>query len=121
MKKILIVDDSSVIRMSLEFFLKENGFEVVMAEDGVQGVGKSAGDKFNLIITDINMPNKNGIEMITDIRGTCPNNKFTPILVLTTESDSEMLDKGKAAGATGWIVKPFTNEDLLATVNKVIK
>lgn len=121
MKKILIVDDSSVIRMSLEFFLKENGFEVAMAEDGVQGGVKSSEEKYNLIITDINMPNKNGIDMILDIRGGCPQNKFTPILVLTTESDSEMLNKGKAAGATGWIVKPFTNEDLLATVNKVIK
>jgi len=121
MKKILVVDDSSVIRMSLEFFLKENGFEVEMAEDGVQGVAKSAGEKYGLIISDINMPNMNGIEMITEIRANCPNNKFTPILVLTTESDSDMLDKGKAAGATGWIVKPFTNEDLLATVNKVVK
>lgn len=121
MKKILVVDDSSVIRMSVEFFLKENSFEVEMAEDGVQGVEKSKGEKYNLIISDINMPNMNGIEMIAAIRADCPSNKFTPILVLTTESDSEMLEKGKAAGATGWIVKPFTNDDLLATVNKVIK
>jgi two-component system chemotaxis response regulator CheY len=120
MKKILVVDDSSVIRMSLEFFLKENDFDVVLAEDGVQGADKAAAEKFNLIITDINMPNMNGIEMIEKVRGQ-DENKFVPILVLTTESDSEMLKKGKEAGATGWIVKPFTNEDLLATVQKVIK
>ncbi|MBN2652182.1 MAG: response regulator [Spirochaetales bacterium] len=120
MKKILVVDDSSVIRMSLEFFLKENDFDVVLAEDGAQGATKAEAEKFNLIITDINMPNMNGIDMISKIR-TQDANKFVPILVLTTESDSEMLKKGKEAGATGWIVKPFTNEDLLATVQKVIK
>ena len=119
MKKILVVDDSSVVRMSLEMLLKDNGFDVVCANDGVQGVDAAKGSKFDLIITDINMPNMNGFDLIQNVRqmDQC---KFIPILVLTTESDSEMLKKGKNFGATGWIVKPFTNESLLSTVNRVI-
>ena len=119
MKKILIVDDSSVVRMSLSFVLKDNGFQVTEAVDGQDGVRKAGAESFDLIITDVNMPNMNGIQLIEKIRegGT---NKFIPILVLTTESGQDMLDEGKKAGATGWIVKPFTNEKLLATIRKVI-
>lgn len=119
MKKILVVDDSSVVRMSLEMLLKENGFEVISAVDGVDGLTKAGNDKFDLIITDINMPNMNGLDMMKRMRE-ISELKFVPILVLTTESDSEMLAKGKEYGATGWIVKPFTNEDLLSTVQKVV-
>jgi two-component system chemotaxis response regulator CheY len=119
MKKILVVDDSSVVRMSLEMLLRENGFEVVTAVDGVEGLTKASGQKYDLIITDINMPNMNGLDMMKRMRE-LPDLKFLPILVLTTESDSDMLAKGKEYGATGWIVKPFTNEDLLTTVQKVV-
>lgn len=119
MKKILIVDDSSVVRMSLDMLLKENNYDVDSAANGLEGLGAIEASKYNLIITDINMPKMDGLEMMKRARE-LPSAKFTPILVLTTESDSEMLEKGKEFGATGWIVKPFTNEDLLATVNKVI-
>lgn len=119
MKKILVVDDSSVVRMSLEMVLKENNYEVVTANDGIEGFNAAQDDTFDLIITDINMPNMNGFEMMEKVRA-LENCKFVPILVLTTESDSEMLKKGKNNGATGWIVKPFTNESLISTVAKVI-
>jgi two-component system chemotaxis response regulator CheY len=119
MKRILVVDDSSVVRMSLEMLLKENSYEVISASDGAEGLSTVTNEDFDLIITDINMPNMNGLDMMKAVRA-LPGKKFVPILVLTTESDSDMLEKGKEYGATGWIVKPFTNEDLLATVQKVI-
>jgi two-component system chemotaxis response regulator CheY len=119
MKKVLVVDDSSVVRMSLDMLLKENGYDVTTANDGTEGVTAAKNDNFDLIITDINMPNMNGFDLIKNVRE-MDNCKFLPILVLTTESDSEMLKKGKNYGATGWIVKPFTNESLLETVLKVI-
>jgi len=120
MKTILIVDDSSVVRMSLNYFLKENQFNVVEAVDGMDGLEKAAQNKLDLIISDINMPNMNGIEMIRKLRE-FPATRYVPILVLTTESAKDMLDQGKKAGATGWIVKPFTNETLLATIKKVLQ
>ena len=119
MKKVLVVDDSSVVRMSLEMLLRENNFDVISAADGVEGLKKAGSDTFDIIITDINMPNMNGLDMMKQLREKAET-KFVPILVLTTESDSDMLAKGKEYGASGWIVKPFTNEDLLATVNKII-
>lgn len=119
MKKILVVDDSSVVRMSLEMLLKENSFDVITAVDGVDGLTKAGSATYDLVITDINMPNMNGLDMMKKMRE-IPELKFVPILVLTTESDSDMLAKGKEYGASGWIVKPFTNEDLLSTVQKVI-
>ncbi len=119
MKTILIVDDSSVVRMSLSYLLKENGFNVLEGVDGVDGVAKSSGVNIDLVITDINMPNMNGIDLIKKLRAQ-DSTRYVPILVLTTESANDMLEKGKAAGATGWIVKPFTNEGLLNTVKKVL-
>ena len=119
MKKVLVVDDSSVVRMSLEMLLRENSFDVVSAADGVDGLEKATSGSYDIIITDINMPNMNGLEMMKRLRENA-DTKFVPILVLTTESDSDMLSKGKEYGASGWIVKPFTNEDLLSTVNKII-
>ena len=119
MKTILIVDDSSVIRMSLSYLLKENNFNVLEGVDGKDGFNKSSGENIDLVITDINMPVMNGIELIEKLRAQ-ESTKYLPILVLTTESSSDMLDQGKKAGATGWIVKPFTNEGLLSTVKKVL-
>lgn len=119
MKKILVVDDSSVVRMSLEMLLQENGFDITTANDGALGVEAAKDGDFDLIITDINMPNMNGFDLIKNVRE-MDHCTFIPILVLTTESDSELLKKGKNFGATGWIVKPFTNEAILTTVNKVL-
>ena len=118
-KKVLAVDDSATIRTSISFGLKEAGYEGVEAVDGVDGLAKAKADKFNLVITDINMPNMDGIEMIKQLRST-EGYKFTPIIALTTESQDSKMQEGKAAGATGWIVKPFTSEKLLAIVKKII-
>lgn len=118
-KKILAVDDSVSIRTSISFVLKQEGYDITEAVDGVDGLAKAKADKFNLIITDINMPNMDGIEMIKQLRQT-DGYKFTPIIALTTESQESKMQEGKAAGATGWIVKPFTSEKLIAIVKKII-
>lgn len=118
-KKVLAVDDSATIRTSISFVLKQEGYDVVEAVDGVDGIEKAKADKFNLVITDINMPNMDGIEMIKQLRAT-DGYKFTPIIALTTENQDSKMQEGKAAGATGWIVKPFTSEKLIAIVKKII-
>lgn len=117
---ILTVDDSASMRQMVTFTLTGAGFEVVEAVDGKDGLAKLAGKKVNMIITDLNMPNMDGIEMILNIRA-MPEYKFIPIILLTTESQDEKKKEGKAAGATGWIVKPFKPEQLLAVIKKVLK
>ncbi|MCE1203242.1 MAG: response regulator [Holophagaceae bacterium] len=116
---ILTVDDSSTMRQMITFTLKGAGFDVLEAGDGVEALGVAAGKKLDLIITDVNMPRMDGITLVQRLRA-LPEFKFTPILVLTTESDASMKQKGKEAGATGWIVKPFSPEKLLDVVNKVL-
>ena len=118
-KKILAVDDSVSIRKSLSFILGQEGFEVVEAEDGVDALEKAQAEKFSRIITDINMPRMDGIELTKQIRKK-QGYKFTPIIALTTENQQEKMQEGKEAGATGWIVKPFTAEKLLAVVKKIV-
>jgi two-component system chemotaxis response regulator CheY len=116
---ILVVDDSSSIRQMLNFTLKEAGFKVIEAVDGKDAVSKMNGCKINMVITDLNMPNLDGIEFIKLVRKN-PLYKFVPILMLTTESQIEKKMAGKAAGATGWIVKPFKPEQLLTVIKKVL-
>jgi two-component system chemotaxis response regulator CheY len=99
--------------------LKSAGFDVTEAEDGVDALGKANSAQFDLVLTDINMPNMGGIELTTKLRS-LGNYRMTPIICLTTESSDDMKGKGKAAGATGWIVKPFSPEKLLATINRVL-
>lgn len=120
MPSILAVDDSPSMRQMVEFTLRGAGYDVVMAEDGVDAlnVAKETGS-VDLVLTDINMPNKNGIELLKDLRQ-LPDYKFTPMLVLTTESSTEMKMQGKDAGATGWIVKPFNPDKLLAMIGRVL-
>jgi len=118
-KTILIVDDSKAIRQSISFVLEQNEYQVIEAEDGLDALEKLEGESADLIITDINMPNMNGIELIGEVRAQ-DGYKFVPILVLTTESQTSVMDQGKAAGATGWIVKPFSTDKLLAAVRKVL-
>ncbi len=101
------------------FALKSAGHEVEQAEDGVEAYTKAVADQFDLILSDVNMPNMNGIELTKKLRET-EQYKFTPIILLTTESGSDMKMQGKEAGATGWIVKPFNPEKLLSTIQKVI-
>ena len=118
-KCILTVDDSSTMRQMIAFTLKGADFEVLEAGDGVEALEVAPGKKLSLIITDVNMPRMDGLTLVQHLRG-IPEFKFTPILVLTTESGVDMKQKGKEAGATGWIVKPFSPEKLLEVVNKVI-
>lgn len=117
-KAALTVDDSKTMREMVTFTLKGAGFEVEEAEDGEDAIGKAEGKTFDVIITDLNMPKMNGIELIKALRAK-PEFKFTPILMLTTEADDSKKSEGKSAGATGWIVKPFNPEKLLQVVNKV--
>lgn len=119
-KQILIVDDSATMRQMVSFTLASAGFEVVEAGDGQEAVGKlNAGAKPNLVITDLNMPHMDGISLIKAVRA-MPSFKFTPVLMLTTESDEGKKKEGQAAGATGWIVKPFNPEQMLKVVAKVL-
>lgn len=118
-KKILVVDDSNAIRQSLCFILDREGFTVTPAEDGLIALGKLDSDKFDLVISDVNMPNLDGIGLTKKIRQNS-SHKFTPVLMLTTESQSDMMQAGKEAGATGWIVKPFDQEKILAVIRKLI-
>ncbi len=118
--KLLIVDDSTMLRDMLSYALNEGGYnDVVEAVDGVDGLEKAKGTQFDLVITDINMPNMDGLTFVTELRKLNQYSK-TPILVLTTERSDEMKTKGKAAGATGWIVKPFVPDQLLKAVNIVL-
>jgi len=119
-KTILVVDDSVSMRQMVSFTLTGAGYEVVEAGDGKEAVDKlNGGAKPNLVITDLNMPNMDGIQLIKAIRGMAPH-KFTPILMLTTESSDAKKKEGQGAGATGWVVKPFNPEQMLATIKKVM-
>ena len=120
MKQILTVDDSSSIRQMVSFTLAKAGFEVIEAVDGRDGLAKAGQRKVDLIITDLNMPNMDGIQMIAAIRK-LPGYGFTPILMLTTESQAGKKNEGRKAGATGWIVKPFNVDQLIAVVQKLVK
>jgi len=117
-KTILAVDDSRTMRDMVEFTLKSAGYGVVLAEDGQKGLEKLAANRVDVIITDINMPVMDGITFVREVRKQ-DRFKATPILILTTESSQDMKDKGRAAGATGWIVKPFDPQKLLAVIGKV--
>lgn len=118
-KTILTVDDSPSIRQMVSFTLKQAGFQVVEAEDGMQGLANAQKQPVDLVLTDLNMPNMNGLELIAKLRE-LPAFKFTPILMLTTESDDQKKMAGKQAGATGWIVKPFNPEQLLKVIERVL-
>ncbi len=118
-KLIMTADDSPSIRQMVSFTLKGDGYEVIEAEDGQDAINKIGATKVDMLITDLNMPNVDGIELIKQVRAD-ENHKFIPIIMLTTESQGDMKMKGKAAGATGWIVKPFKPEQLIGVVKKVL-
>lgn len=119
MKKILAVDDSASMRQMVGFTLKTAGFDVTEACNGDEAFKAAQVGSYDLVISDVNMPVMDGITLIRNLR-TLPAYKFTPLLMLTTESGGEKKQEGRAAGATGWIVKPFNPEQLLATVRKVL-
>ncbi|HEX4007925.1 MAG TPA: response regulator [Acidobacteriaceae bacterium] len=120
MKQVLAVDDSTSVRQMVTFTLRKAGYEVAEASDGCEGLERAGRQKFDLIITDLNMPRMDGIAMIAGIRR-LPGYGYTPILMLTTESQAEKKDAGRKAGATGWIVKPFQAEQLLGVLGKLIR
>src|SRR5664279_223578 len=118
-KTILAVDDSPTFRQMVCFTLKRAGYAVVEAEDGVEALEKARVHQANLVLTDQNMPRMDGLTLIESLRA-MPQYNGVPILMLTTESTDEMKAKGRAAGATGWLVKPFDPKRLLDVVRKVI-
>ncbi|MEK6784270.1 MAG: response regulator [Nitrospirota bacterium] len=119
-KTALVVDDSRTMRQMVAFTLTNAGFTVIEAEDGKDAVSKvAAGTKLDIVVTDLNMPEMDGITLIKKLRQLTAY-KFTPILMLTTESAMEKKKEGKEAGATGWIVKPFNPDVLLKTIAKVL-
>lgn len=119
-KTALIVDDSPTMRQMVAFTLTNAGFTVIEAQDGKDAVNKVAGGgKMDVVVTDLNMPEMDGIALIKELRKLSAF-RFTPILMLTTESAAEKKQAGKEAGATGWIVKPFNPEILLKTIAKVL-
>lgn len=117
-KKILAVDDSKTMRDMVSFTLKGAGYEVIEAHDGKMALQQLAKGKVDLVITDVNMPNMDGLTLVRTLRAD-PIHKVTPILVLTTEGDATKKNEGRAAGATGWIVKPFEPDKLVQVVQKV--
>ena len=123
-KKILVVDDSATLRASVNYTLKSAGFETINAVNGADGLDKlteahKQGDQIGMIISDINMPVMDGITFIKEVKKTPF--KFLPILVLTTESQDDMKLKGKQAGASGWLVKPFKPEQLVYVTKKFMR
>ena len=120
MHSILAVDDSASMRQMVSFTLKNAGYDVVEAVDGQDAFEKARSRNFDLVLTDQNMPRLDGIGLTKQLRGH-PNFKATPILILTTESSDEMKQAGRAAGATGWLVKPFDPSKLIEVIRKVVR
>ncbi len=118
-KKILVVDDSESVRRVVGIALRDSGYEVIEACDGQDAFGKLEGVKVHLIISDVNMPNMDGISFVKALKGH-PRLKFTPVIMLTTEAGPEMLEQGRVAGAKAWVVKPFQPRALLDAVAKLV-
>lgn len=117
-KTIMIVDDSASIRMVVGIALRGAGYEVIEAQDGKDAIGKLTGQKVHLIISDVNMPVMDGITFVRNVKQ-MPSYRFTPIIMLTTESDESKKREGQAAGAKAWVVKPFKPEQMLGAVQKL--
>jgi two-component system chemotaxis response regulator CheY len=119
-KNILIVDDSSMMRLAVSTALIEAGYDVVEAVDGLDGLSKLQGAaKINLIVCDVNMPNMDGLTFVKTYKA-IPHLQYIPVLMLTTEESSQMKDEGRAAGVRAWMVKPFIKETLINAVSKLV-
>jgi two-component system, chemotaxis family, chemotaxis protein CheY len=118
-KTIMVVDDSASLRQVVSIALKQGGYDVIEACDGKDALSKLNGIKVNLIISDVNMPQMDGITLVKQVRQH-PQYKFTPIIMLTTENQEARKQEGQAAGAKAWVVKPFKPEQMLAAVSKLI-
>ncbi len=119
-KMFLIVDDSASMRQLIAFTIKDAGYDVLLAENGRDALEKMSRAKVDMVITDLNMPEMDGIMFIRELRGKA-DYKFVPIIMLTTESQEAKKQEGRAAGASGWIVKPFSPSQLMAVVKKFVK
>ena len=119
MPVIMTVDDAASMRQMVSFTLIDAGHSVVQAQDGVEALEKARENRIDAFVVDINMPRMDGITLVKELRA-LPTYKFTPILMLTTESQDSKRQEGKAAGATGWLVKPFNPEQLLNVIKKVL-
>ena len=119
-KCILAVDDSPSIRQMVTFTLKNAGYDIISASDGLAGLKEANSHRVDLVLTDQNMPRMDGISLTRKLRE-APQFKSTPILILTTESSDQMKQAGRAAGATGWLVKPFDPNKLIEVIQKVIR
>jgi two-component system chemotaxis response regulator CheY len=118
-KTIMIVDDSASLRQVVSIALKGAGYDVIEGSDGVDALNKLNGQKVNLIVSDVNMPNMDGITLVQEVKK-LPAYRFTPVIMLTTESGDDKKMAGKAAGAKAWMVKPFRPDELLLAVSKLV-
>ncbi|MBS4051034.1 MAG: response regulator [Methylomonas sp.] len=118
-KTILVVDDAAAIRQVVGIALKGAGYNVIEAVDGKDGLSKLNGEKVHLIISDVNMPNMDGITFVRELKQ-LPAYKFTPVIMLTTESQEAKKQEGQLAGAKAWVVKPFQPQQMLAAVSKLV-
>ncbi|CAM2857752.1 response regulator [Vibrio ordalii] len=119
-KTVLVVDDSASIRQVVSMTLKGAGYQTIEAQDGKDALSKLAGNRVHLVISDVNMPNMDGITLLKELKQR-PDTKFTPVIMLTTESEASKKEQGRAAGAKAWVVKPFAPEQMLAAVAKLIQ
>lgn len=118
-KLVMVIDDSASIRQVVSLTLKKAGYEVIEACDGMDALGKLVGQKINLIVCDVNMPNMDGISFLKSLK-TKGEYRFTPVIMLTTESQEMKKQEGRAAGARAWVVKPFKPEQMLEAITKLI-
>ncbi len=118
-KTIMVIDDSTTIRSSINMILKKSGYEVIEASDGKDALNKLTGQKVHLTICDVNMPNMDGITFLKSIK-LLPSYRFTPVIMLTTESQETKKEEGRQAGAKAWVVKPFKPEQMLSAIEKLI-
>ncbi|WP_342120732.1 response regulator [Pseudoduganella sp. OTU4001] len=117
-KTIMVIDDSASLRQVVGIALKGAGYDVIEARDGADALARLNGQKINLVVSDVNMPNMDGISFVKHFKA-LPNYRFTPVIMLTTESQEEKKREGQAAGAKAWVVKPFKPEVLLNAVQKL--
>ncbi|MFH1148778.1 MAG: response regulator [Pseudomonadota bacterium] len=118
-KVIMTADDSASIRQMVSFTLRQAGYEIIEAVDGKDALDKLVGTRIDMLIADLNMPNLDGIGLLKEVRRS-PTHKFVPVIMLTTESHEAKKNEGRAAGASGWIIKPFKPDQLLAVIKKVL-
>ena len=117
--RVMTVDDSASVRMMIKYSLQRAGYDVLEAMDGVDALEKLAGNVIHAMVVDVNMPRMDGIEFVKNVRA-IPDHRKTPVLMLTTEQAKSRVEEGRSAGANGWMVKPFSSEELIHILRKVM-